>query len=132
MDLCEGGEKMLERLRAMKETSKMTNKDIANATGIPESTINKIFTGVTKDPTLSKVSAIVHCLGYTLDDLSESSPKSAMSEKGKKLFDNFKQLNEKGKSELVRYSGYMLENPDYLKDSKHRTFQTVRKSKKKA
>ena len=45
MDLCEGGEKMLERLRAMKETSKMTNKDIANATGIPESTINKIFTG---------------------------------------------------------------------------------------
>ena len=36
---------MLERLRAMRETAKMTNKDIANATGIPESTINKIFTG---------------------------------------------------------------------------------------
>ena len=36
---------MLERLRAMREAAKMTNKDIANATGIPESTINKIFTG---------------------------------------------------------------------------------------
>ena len=123
---------VLERLRAMKEAAKMTNKDIAKATGIPESTVNKIFTGVTKDPTLSKVSAIVHCLGYTLDDLSGTSSKKNMSEKGKKLLENFNQLNEKGKSELVRYSDYMLDNPDYLKGNPDKTFQTVKKKQKKA
>jgi len=55
-----------------------------------------------------------------------------LTAKEKKLLDNFKQLSEKGKDELIRFSEFMLGNPDNLKDSQHRTFQTVKKKQKKA
>lgn len=62
---------MIDKLKQMRASAHATNKDIAIGTGIPKSTVDKIFMGAVKEPTLSKVSAIVHYLGYTLDDLSE-------------------------------------------------------------
>ena len=56
----------------MKKQAKKTSADIANITGVPKSTIDKLFAGQTKDPQLSTVSAVVHCLGYTLDDLDDT------------------------------------------------------------
>ena len=61
----------LDRLRKFKDMSNETYKTISEKTDIPQTTIEKIFCGRTKDPKLNMMKSIVHCLGYTLDDLVE-------------------------------------------------------------
>lgn len=63
-----------EKLNQLKKESGMTTDDIVAASGLSKGTLNKIFAGATKDPQLSTVRAIVHCLGYTLDDLDDLEP----------------------------------------------------------
>lgn len=62
----------LDKLNKMKKLSGKKTEEISNISGIPLGTLNKIFAGQTKDPKLSTIKAIVTCLGYTLDDLSDS------------------------------------------------------------
>lgn len=59
----------LDKLKVMRIESGKTTKEIATATGLPKSTLDKLFTGVTKEPPLSTISTVVHYFGYTLDDL---------------------------------------------------------------
>lgn len=59
----------LDNLKEMKSASKMTTKEISTKSGIPEPTLEKLFAGVTKDPKLDTMRAVVYVLGYTLDDL---------------------------------------------------------------
>lgn len=69
----------LDTINQMKKEKGMTTDDISNLSGIPKGTLNKLFAGQTKDPQLSTIKAVVHSLGYTLDDLDEK--KSPISEK---------------------------------------------------
>ncbi|MCD8391007.1 MAG: helix-turn-helix transcriptional regulator, partial [Firmicutes bacterium] len=46
-----------------------TYKSISEKTGIPQTTVEKLFCGRTKEPKLNTIKEVVHCLGYTLDDL---------------------------------------------------------------
>ena len=61
----------LDNLNRIKKSSGMTIEQISEASGVPKGTLNKLFAGQTKDPQLSTVSAVVHCMGYTLDDLPD-------------------------------------------------------------
>lgn len=101
----------LARLKEMKKQSGKTSKEISEATGIPKSTIDKLFSGQTKEPYLSSIRAIVHFLGYTLDDLEDSPPKTknAPAEcesdfQKLRLMRNYDKLNQDGKDNLVNYS----------------------------
>lgn len=71
----------LTDLNRLKKNSGMTIEQIASASGVPKGTLNKLFSGQTKDPQLSTVLAVVRCMGYTLDDLSSDtvSGKTAFS-----------------------------------------------------
>ncbi len=60
----------LQNLIKMKRLSKKTLDQISTESGIPKGTLNKLFSGNTKDPQLSTIRAVVHTLGYTLDDLN--------------------------------------------------------------
>ena len=70
----------LEHLKAMKAASKMTTKEIADQSGVPEPTLEKLFSGQTKDPKLTTIRSVVHCLGYTLDALSSPETQEIPSE----------------------------------------------------
>lgn len=59
----------LDTLNAMKKKSGKTSEQISAESGIPKGTLNKIFAGQTADPKYSTLSSLVHCLGYTVDDL---------------------------------------------------------------
>lgn len=59
------------RLCDIKKDSKKTTEQISKETGIPKSTLDKLFAGRTKDPQLSTIRSVIHCLGYTLDDLDD-------------------------------------------------------------
>lgn len=63
----------LDKLKQMKEKSGMTTKMIAQQSGIPEPTLEKLFAGATRDPKLTTMQQLVHFLGYTLDDLDDLS-----------------------------------------------------------
>ena len=62
----------LERLVNLKRASGKTTKQISAISGVPVGTLNKLFAGQTEDPKLKTVQAVVHALGYTLDDLDSA------------------------------------------------------------
>lgn len=59
----------LENLKELKKAKRMTSKQIADATKIPESTIKRIFAGDTEDPYVSTIHRIVTVLGGSLDHI---------------------------------------------------------------
>ncbi len=52
-----------------KKLRKMTNKTLAEATGLPEGTISRIASGQTKEPTLKTLRLLAKALDCTIDDL---------------------------------------------------------------
>ena len=63
----------LEKLKELKKSSKMSSAQIAEATGIPESTIKRIFSGDTYAPGIDKLRDIVYAMGGSLDDILDES-----------------------------------------------------------
>lgn len=96
----------LERLRDLKNMTSETYKSISQKTGIPQTTIEKLFSGRTKDPKLNMMRAIVHCLGFTLDDLVEGDDncpdKFILNENEQFLIQNFRSLSEQGKKYILQ------------------------------
>lgn len=110
----------LIKLKEMKKNSGKTSKEISEGTGIPKSTIDKLFSGKTKKPYLSSVGAIVHYLGYSIDDLEDPPIKKAPTEnlsesefKKQRLLHNYERLNSKGKQTLIEYSDDLASIPKY-------------------
>ena len=59
----------LERLRILKDKSGMTTKQIAEKCDIPESTVARIFSGKTPNPTIITVMAMTKAMGGTAADI---------------------------------------------------------------
>ena len=62
----------VETLKRLKKQSKMTTAEIAEKSGIPEPTLEKLFAGKTKRPTLQTVTKLAHLFRCTLDDLQNA------------------------------------------------------------
>lgn len=78
-----GGVKMwLQALNEIKKKSGKTIEEISEMSGVPRGTLNKIFSGGTKDPKYSTLKQIVHCLGYTVDDLERIETKKSPEPEG--------------------------------------------------
>jgi transcriptional regulator with XRE-family HTH domain len=63
----EGSDAMQRYLTALRERSGLSWADLSAATGLPDSTIRKIFSGETADPRLETISLIVTAMGGSLD-----------------------------------------------------------------
>ena len=59
----------LERLRILKDKSGMTTKEISDKSGVPESTITRIFSGKTPNPTIISVMDIIKAMGGRASDV---------------------------------------------------------------
>lgn len=116
-----------ERLKNMKRQSGLTTKEIALQSGLPEPTLEKIFSGQTKDPKLNTIRTVVHFLGYTLDDLDpieiENSPAPANAEtrelnkEEQELVHNYRALNDEGQDKLLDYSDDLVSSGKYTKNN---------------
>lgn len=119
----------LEKLKEMKKQSGKTSKQISDETGVPKSTIDKLFSGQTKEPYISSTKLIVNCLGYTLDDLFSENEKSFKSSykpnidaseitdvKKMHLLNNYDFLNERGKEKLLEYSEDLVNSSLYIEN----------------
>lgn len=105
----------LERLKDMKKKCGMTSKQIADASGVPKSTVDKYFTGVTQKPLLTSTKLIVHAMGYTLDDLFDENKTVAPKYKKDEieLLNYYSALNEAGKIKLLSYAEGLSDNEAY-------------------
>lgn len=59
----------LDKLKALKKERGLTNAEIATLSGVPVSTVNRIFSGETPNPQFESIVSIVVALGGSLDEL---------------------------------------------------------------
>ena len=112
------------------KNSRLSQKEIAEKLGVSRAAITNWLNG-SNSPNMEVLANLCTILNVPMSKmLSDETVK--LTEKEKRLLDNFKQLSEKGKDELIRFSEFMLGNPENLKGNTNRTLQTVRKNKKKA
>lgn len=101
----------------------MSVDELVVKSGIPKGTLSKITAGINTNPTLSTIEALCKALNCTIDDAVCQQKNIAPAESSendvrkKKLLCNYEKMNETGKDKLVKYSDFMLEDPDYLKES---------------
>ena len=70
--------RMIEKLKQLKKKSHMTNQQIAEKSSIPESTVARIFSGKTPNPTVTTVISMARAMGGSAADLlSEEDEKIA-------------------------------------------------------
>ena len=109
----------LDRLRRMKAASGLTTRQIAECTGIPEPTLEKIFSGATKGPKLDTMARIVRALGGTLDELDDAPiTKSAPRPDGQdarmeEIARIYADLNEAGRIQLYTQARQIYRCGDY-------------------
>ena len=70
-----GNDEIRMYIKKLKDAKGVTTQDIADHTSIPKSTIDNYFSGVTKEPRLSCVIAVVKYLGGSLDEMVGIPPK---------------------------------------------------------
>lgn len=63
---------LFEVLSNRRKKIRMSFEELNSASGIPVSTLKKIFTGVTANPPFETVRSIAHAMGLTTDDLIAS------------------------------------------------------------
>ncbi len=73
-------EDLISELKQLKEQSNLSNKQLAEKSGIPESTITRIFTGQTPNPTAITYTSLKNAMTSTINEKSparmESSPRA--------------------------------------------------------
>lgn len=65
----------LDKIEEYKRKLGLTTAELAERSGVPKGTLDKILSGVTKDPKLETLKAIARVLGLTLDDFDDSNEK---------------------------------------------------------
>lgn len=61
----------LDAFNRLREESGLSLDELCEKSGVPKGTLSKISAGITKKPSIDTMMALVHAMGYTLDDLDE-------------------------------------------------------------
>ncbi len=92
----------LYKLRKFKEEKKATYKSISQQTGIPLTTIEKLFTGRTANPKLLMIDSIVRALGHSLPELvAAPSEAAAVSDSEAAMLSRLRRLDSGGKTRVM-------------------------------
>ena len=59
-------------LKSLKDKCKLTNKQICEISGVPESTFSRILSGETPNPNFQTVQALVFAMGGSLDEIANA------------------------------------------------------------
>lgn len=65
-------ERIVESMIEKKEAQGLTNAIIAEMSGVPESTVTKLFNGTIKSPTIETVLPVLRALNLSIDGILES------------------------------------------------------------
>lgn len=114
----------LEKISEYKKLLGLTNEELSKLSGVPKGTLDKILSGVTKDPKLGTLKALARVFNCTLDDfddldnLDNSAP---LSNEENTLLTNFSKLNDLGKNEANKRVAELTEiaKYSYTHETKH-------------
>lgn len=113
----------LERINLMRKQTNMSIDELSAKSGVPKGTLSKITAGITKNPSIETVKAIVYCMGFTLDDLvddnffEKKAPSLADAKSDAKLhylYENYAALNQEGRDKLIDYSEDLVSSGRYI------------------
>lgn len=68
-----------EKLATLKETSKMTVRQIAEKSGVPVSTVTRVLSGETMNPSFDVLRAIVVSMGGSMDEIADLAARPAQT-----------------------------------------------------
>lgn len=111
---------ILSRLKAVKKNANMTNEELAQKSGVPVGTINKIFSGDTKEPKLPALMSIASALGTSVDYLVYGKhPVDTLSLAQRKdeaqLLEDYRSLNPQGQAAALAAVHGLTDNPIFKK-----------------
>ena len=66
-----------EKLASLKETSKMTVRQISEKSGVPVSTVTRVLSGETMNPSFEVIKSIVQAMGGSVDEVADLVAKPA-------------------------------------------------------
>lgn len=72
---------IIAKMKQLKEDKHLTTQQIADRSGIPASTISRILSGQTDNPSFQTVSDIVRAMGGSLDEIFGLRPDPAQEQK---------------------------------------------------
>ena len=90
----------LEKINDMRKHIGMSIDELSEKSGVPKGTLSKITAGITKNPSIDTVKAIVHTMGFTLDDLDDfprSKSENDLSAENMELIKKYSNLDAHGK-----------------------------------
>lgn len=90
-----------ERLTEMKQDAGLSNRKLAELSGVPEGTVNKILSGNTTRPSFEDVEAIVRAMGRGIDEIF-GEPETP-SEVQTAVIDHYSLLIESYKDQIRHY-----------------------------
>lgn len=61
----------LEKINDLRKKRGLTSEQLSKLSGVPKGTLDKILTGITKDPKLETLKSIARVLDCTLDDFDD-------------------------------------------------------------
>jgi len=89
------------RLRALRDSKKLTAKQLSASSGVPEKTIYRIERGEVSDPKLSTITKLINSLSCTANDLLMDESKSGLEGRLKLSFEKAKSLSPRDKGTLI-------------------------------
>ena len=92
----------LNILKKYKKSSGLTYTEISQRTGIPKTTLEKLFSGRTNDPKIGMLTKLAHCLGCTIDELAGSEG-DRLTEEERGVILRYRSLDEQGKRAVTAF-----------------------------
>ena len=96
----------LDNLKEIRKQTKLTYKQIADKTNLPERTVARIFSGDTDNPYVETLHRIVDALGYTLNDIFADTAAMVTTEDVIELKDNVEVIS--AQNDLMAVENDML------------------------
>lgn len=101
---------MLYRIKNLKKEKGLTNENLSSITNIPKGTLDKVLSGIIKEPPVTTILKIAKALDVTTDYLIYGHLTESY---GNKISHKYNRLNNIGKQKAENYIDDLLENPKY-------------------
>ncbi len=102
----------LKKIGQLRKASRMTIEELAFESGVPISTVQKISSGVTKNPGIETMAALADALDCSLDELVDFPRKTHSPFRHREHVTKYQSLTESAQDRVDSYIEYLWNNPD--------------------
>lgn len=126
-------DQIVERMKTRRIELGLSYQDLADATGLSKSTLQRYETGFIQNLPLSKVSGIAKALHvseaylmcWTDDPSFYPSDNDTLPSDEQQLLDSYRMLNDKGQEKLIEYADDLVSSGRYEKNSEDRVGESA-------